>query len=123
MNRYSIKHTIKRVLYLSLSLMFKCTGFPALLNLSRKRNGLIVLMYHKINDIPNNTLSVSTLQFEEQIKYLKENYNVISFEGVMNSINNGYIFPDRSVLLTFDDGYKDNMINAHPILKKYDLFN
>lgn len=100
--------------------MFKYTGFPTLLNLSRKRNGLIVLMYHKINDIPNNTLSVSTFQFEEQIKYLKENYTIISFEGVMNSINNGYVFPDRSVLLTFDDGYKDNRINAHPILKKYD---
>ena len=54
------------------------------------------------------------------IKYLKKNYNVISFKDIINSINNGYVFPDRSVLLTFDDGYRDNLINAHPILKEYD---
>jgi len=118
-NKYFIKHTIKRFLYLSLSLIFKCSGLPILLNLFREKNGLIVLMYHKINDIPNNTLSVSTSLFEEQIKYLKENYTVISLEEVTNYINNGYVFPERSVLITFDDGYRDNLTNAYPILRKY----
>ena len=82
MNKYSLKRKIKYLLYLSLSLFFRYSGLLFIRNLFREKNGLIVLMYHKINDLPNNTLSVSPAEFEEQIKthqsqiiQLKKEYN------------------------------------------------
>ena len=73
-----------------------------------------VLMYHSISDDKSN-LSISPKEFDNQIKYLKESgYNTIKF----NKINDENKHP---VIITFDDGYKDNIINALPILKKYNF--
>ena len=71
-------------------------------------------MYHSISDDKSN-LSISPKEFDDQIKYLKESgYNTIKF----NKINDENKHP---VIITFDDGYKDNIINALPILKKYNF--
>jgi len=74
-----------------------------------------VLMYHSVAE-GDNPLSISPEKFEKQIKYLKENnFKFLTIQD-LEDINN---IPNKSVLITFDDGYKDNFITAIPILKKY----
>lgn len=84
------------------------------------------LMYHHIqpeeeakkNNQTNLTVSPDFL--EKQFQYLQDKkYNVISMENLKNFFDGGEKLPDKPVLLTFDDGYKDNYIYMYPILKKF----
>lgn len=83
----------------------------------------VFLNYHRVlsdeeylkNNRPDNDLIVSSSVFEEQIKYLKNNFNVISINDIEKKLN-----LKKKVVVTFDDGYLDNFENALPILKKYD---
>ena len=80
-----------------------------------------ILMYHMIRDsIPGkkfNSLRVSPKNFEMQIKYLHDNgwYSYTMSQVIEQKT----CLPEKSVVITFDDGYQDNFANAFPILKKY----
>ncbi len=79
-------------------------------------------MYHRIRDdgkMPD--ISVSVENFEKQMAYLKNNFNVISLKSLCRNLKQLQALPVDSVAITFDDGYKDNYLNAYPILKKYQL--
>lgn len=55
--------------------------------------------------------------FERCIKYITRNYETVVFEELMNS---GNIDPRKKyATIMFDDGYKDNIEYAAPIMKKY----
>lgn len=78
-----------------------------------------VLNYHKVDNM-NIALSVSPQEFDEQMRYLAENgYHTISPDQLTGYLKYGRSLPEKPVLITFDDGYHDNYINAYPILKKY----
>jgi peptidoglycan/xylan/chitin deacetylase (PgdA/CDA1 family) len=79
-----------------------------------------ILMYHHIQDVPNNAnsteknLSLSPAKFKEEIKYLSDSgYKTAILSELFNDV------PEKRVILTFDDGYKDLMTNAFPTLKVY----
>ena len=73
-----------------------------------------VLLYHSISD-DNSRMSLKVNIFENQIKYLKNNgYTSINFDEIDQSAK-------KQIIITFDDGYKDVLVNALPILKKYDF--
>ena len=73
-----------------------------------------ILMYHSISKDKSN-LSISPKNFEKQINFLhKLGYKTINFDDIGKKIQ-------KSIIITFDDGYKDNLINALPILKKYNF--
>ena len=80
-----------------------------------------ILMYHMIRDaIPGkkfNSLRVSPENFEKQIKYLYD--NGWSSYTISEAVKRKDALPLKSVVITFDDGYQDNLVNALPILKKY----
>jgi len=84
-----------------------------------------VFMYHHIGPLPEKAdtirkgLTVSSEEFESQVKYLTENgYKMMSLEKFDELRSNSQI-PDKLAILTFDDGYDDNFVYALPILKKY----
>ena len=89
------------------------------------RNGasdarLRVLMYHKVNDLPENPLSVPVAAFDEQLAQLHElDYTVVSLDDVLAHYRDGTALPPRPVLITFDDGYRDNLEHAAPLLQKH----
>lgn len=80
---------------------------------------VMVLNYHKVVD-EHMSLSVPLADFEQHMKWLQEyGYTSITPEDLYEFIVNGRELPEKPVLITFDDGYKDNYTNAYPIMKKY----
>ena len=86
-----------------------------------------VIMYHRVikdeSEKGVHGTYVTVKQFEEQMNYLKKKgYETVTFKDMLN---NGYkkrFDKDKKwIMLTFDDGYKDNYENAFPILKKYNF--
>jgi len=81
---------------------------------------LRVLMYHKINDEPENSVTVPVTLFDEQMAQLGElGYTPVSLDEVLAYYRDGVALSPRAVLITFDDGYRDNLENAVPVLAKH----
>jgi peptidoglycan/xylan/chitin deacetylase (PgdA/CDA1 family) len=81
---------------------------------------LRVLMYHKVNDLWPNPTTVPTSAFDAQMSLLGElGYVPVSLDAVLAHYLRGTPLPAKAVLLTFDDGYRDNLENALPILRRY----
>jgi peptidoglycan/xylan/chitin deacetylase (PgdA/CDA1 family) len=82
-----------------------------------------ILMYHQISDyLGQLPLNVTPSLFEKQIKYLlSRNFKVISLTQLVEYLKGNSTLPPKSVVITFDDGYKNNYLHAYPILKKYNL--
>lgn len=80
---------------------------------------ITALNYHKVDSM-NISLSVLPDDFDRQMAYLKEQgYNTINTDQLFDYMSNGTPLPPNPILITFDDGYEDNYLNAYPILKKY----
>lgn len=81
---------------------------------------LRVLMYHKVNDLSGNPVTVPVSLFEEQMAQVRDlGYAVVGVNDVLDHFSQGTPLPPRAVLITFDDGYRDNLFNAAPILSRY----
>jgi peptidoglycan/xylan/chitin deacetylase (PgdA/CDA1 family) len=81
---------------------------------------LRVLMYHKINDLPGNPTTVPVSLFDEQMSQLRElGYVAVSLDDVLGHYYERRPLPLGAVLITFDDGYRDNLDNALPILERH----
>jgi len=110
-------------------------GFHSLLHLSRideilshavDIEGAIILAYHSVaSDCdkkwidPSNHTPIDI--FEKQMMFLARKRNVISLDSLIVYINEKKTIPRGTVIITFDDGYLDNLTNAAPVLKKYNL--
>jgi peptidoglycan/xylan/chitin deacetylase (PgdA/CDA1 family) len=81
---------------------------------------LRVLMYHKVNDVPGNSVTVPVGHFDEQMAQLGDlGYRPVSLDDVLAHYLEGVPMAERAVLITFDDGYLDNLVNAAPVLRRY----
>ncbi len=82
-----------------------------------------ILMYHRIlnegDEICGENM-VTKEAFERQMKIISEKHNPVSMYELVEGIKNGNL-RRGSVAITLDDGYRDNYMNAYPILKRYDI--
>jgi len=85
-----------------------------------------ILMYHYVSAPPADAdayrrdLSVSPENFEAQLRYLAENgYTAITLTDLTYHLALGYPLPERPVILTFDDGYRDNFLHAYRLLRHF----
>lgn len=84
--------------------------------------GVPVLSYHQVNDEDDNALTIPRAAFEQQMAYLHDNgYHAITPDQLDAYLTEGAPLPEKPVLITFDDGYRDNYENAFPILQKYGM--
>jgi peptidoglycan/xylan/chitin deacetylase (PgdA/CDA1 family) len=81
---------------------------------------LSILMYHKVNDFSDNPTTVPVKVFDGQLARLGElGYNVVDLDAVLDHYTLGEPLPEKAVLITFDDGYRDTLENALPVLQKH----
>lgn len=80
----------------------------------------IILMYHRIAkaDLDPWGLCVSPRHFAEHLEAIKRHFHPLSLHDLCEQCRDGTL-PDRSIVLTFDDGYADNLHTAKPLLEQY----
>lgn len=80
-----------------------------------------ILMYHMVREhiqgAKFNKLRVTPAAFEKQIAWLRmEGFNFVTMQELYEKWGS---HPEKTIAITFDDGYLDNLENAFPVLKKY----
>ncbi|MER3501892.1 MAG: hypothetical protein C4295_10575 [Candidatus Fervidibacterota bacterium] len=82
--------------------------------------GASILCYHRVAHLPESPrrLWVSSERFAEHLDYLVHHCHPLSLADLVRGIQEGRL-PERSVVVTFDDGYADNLWNAKPLLERY----
>jgi len=85
-----------------------------------------ILMYHYISvpppdaDLYRRDLSLAPATFEQQLRYLADNgYTTVTLKDLVYHLALGYPMPERPVILTFDDGYRDNFTHAYRLLRRF----
>lgn len=93
---------------------------------SRYVGEVVCLNYHSVSDSNphrvcplNSSLIVASDCFDQQMRFLAENYRCLSLSQALVQLESGS--DERSVVVTFDDGFKDNLEVALPILERYQI--
>jgi peptidoglycan/xylan/chitin deacetylase (PgdA/CDA1 family) len=85
--------------------------------------GLPVLNYHNISSGNyHDWHNVSTGQLRKHFEYLNKNgYTTIFISELLEHVEQKKPLPAKPVMITLDDGYRDNFINLYPLLKEYNI--
>jgi hypothetical protein len=82
-----------------------------------------IVTYHSVADEHDHlvsNLSLPVALFERQLQHLHaKRFQTVSLYDIHDHLRTGTPLPDRSIALTFDDGYLDNWVHVFPLLKKY----
>ncbi|SHM34692.1 polysaccharide deacetylase family protein [Ruminococcus flavefaciens] len=83
---------------------------------------LPVIMYHSVCEKAPADYIVSPLQLENDLIWLKDHgYTSVSAQQLIDYTNKNGELPQKPVLITFDDGFYNNLSIALPLLEKYDM--
>ena len=78
-------------------------------------------MYHGVDLFQNvdfNYRFISQNNFEKHVQFIKKNYNIIPVDQAFEP---DFINDNKSVCITFDDGYVNNLTYAYPLINEYDI--
>lgn len=120
--RLSLKRRLLYVLHGTLHF----SGIGALYVHTQRIVGAVILMYHSVAPaheagwIDPREHTTPAL-FERQARFLARHRRVVSMTQLVEVIKRGGALPAGTVVITFDDGYLDNLTVAAPILKRYGL--
>lgn len=85
-----------------------------------EQENVTVLIYHKFGEPQYPTTNVSLARFADQMAYLQENnYQVLPLQRMVEMLHSGKPLPDKTVVITIDDGYESIYTGAWPILRRY----
>lgn len=99
-------------------------GLPA--RLPARTLDVPILMYHRIGSVPPGArgpyirgLTVAPLAFAAQMRWLVANgFHAIGERQLLSALEWGGRLPPKPVMITFDDGYRDVLYNAEPVLHR-----
>ena len=116
----------KRKLLLMLQRLIALIGVHRLYSRLAKKQGAVILMYHSVTnsadvDYIDPSYGIDCAVFDKQMAYLSRSCNVIRLAELVLLLDQQQKIPPRTVVITFDDGYLNNLQTAAPILKKYGL--
>ena len=87
----------------------------------RRSAAFPILTYHRVNDDGDPFFSaLPTAVFERQMRHVARNYRVLPLEDLVERLQRGGL-PRNTLAITFDDGYRDNLTHAAPILSRLGL--
>ena len=80
-----------------------------------------IIMYHVIEDSPDNIWEITQSELESDLKYLRDNgFTTIFMQDVIDYVFVGKPLPQKPIVLTFDDGRSCVITHLLPMLDKYD---
>jgi peptidoglycan/xylan/chitin deacetylase (PgdA/CDA1 family) len=84
-----------------------------------KTDSIPILTYHSVDD-SDSVISVSPDNFKKQMRFLwRKGYGTLSLSNAIDCIRRGDSFPSGSLVVTFDDGYRNNYTAAFPVLQEF----
>ncbi len=88
---------------------------------SESEKKIPILCYHRFSDKVNDSMTIKTSAFFEQLRWLKTNgYTVIPLESAIRYLRGEVSkLPDKPVVITVDDGHKSVYFEMAPLVKKY----
>ena len=119
-----------------LSKVFHSTAVPTaqrlgLLSLTRRwlhRRSLTVVMFHRVLPLDSEDCRhaereyvVGTDEFERCLDFFGRHYNVVSLSQVEQAARGSSTLPPHPLLITFDDGWRDNVLHAEPALRRHGM--
>ena len=122
-----MKKIEKIIVILALILLVLILSFVLFIKYNQNTQQVIVLSYHNIisDNVEKDANEYETLtisEFEKQMQYLKDNgYTTISAYELYRWKNKEIEIPEKSVLITFDDGYYSFKYLVQPVLEKYNF--
>jgi len=94
---------------------------------TREAQVIRILAYHRVHDCrqdrteANPDIMIDPGLFAEQIKLLARHYDPVGVDDLRASLDGTKPLPRRAVLVTVDDGYRDFLTQAWPVLKRYSV--
>lgn len=84
------------------------------------KKGLPILMYHKVSRGEEDGITVSAEKLKRQFEFIRrKGYQTLSFEDLSLILKTGRPLPRRTLILTFDDAYRNFNEHALPLLKTF----
>lgn len=120
-------HTnLRRVLRKTVAHALYYSGFLWLLAAVKLRRRVVVLMYHRVLPRDADTFSsdgiiVTRETFARHLRFLKFFFRPLSLDQFTAALLQGEHMPSRGCLITFDDGWHDNVMHALPLLRAHDM--
>jgi peptidoglycan/xylan/chitin deacetylase (PgdA/CDA1 family) len=116
---------VKRLLKYVIAALLHGTGLtgPFLRGGLRRKNACLILGYHGVSGDPPRLLSRghSISNVRDHLRYLSRHLRPVTLEEISGAISRGEAPPAASFAVTFDDGFRNNVIHAIPVLREMDL--
>ncbi len=116
----------KRQVITGLGDLMYWSGLAASYARARRRPAATILMYHSVTagdraQFVDPLWCMDPATFEAQVRFLSRHRRVVSLSDLVRDLAGGGEIAPQTVVLTFDDGYLDNLEVVAPILARYDL--
>jgi peptidoglycan/xylan/chitin deacetylase (PgdA/CDA1 family) len=98
--------------------------WPGLLSLARPAGSVVMLRYQGVTPRPLPVFNRSQLplaEFEQQIEFLASQYSILHLREVIERFNQHKPLPRNAAVLTFDDGFRNVLTTAYPVLERHRL--
>ena len=112
---------------LALQTLYYSGVLAALLRARRKQNAALILCYHGVQEPLKQPFDVSVSKFvtpqafERQMRFLKQNFPIVPLQHVVHRLDAGKPFERMVVVITFDDGYRNTLDHAYPLMERYQV--
>jgi len=111
---------LKELIRTGLSRAIVGTGVASIGRRLFPKNGALILYGHRVQDDDEGDLQgLRPSWFADQMAYLHQHYQFLPLSNLLDCYEQQRPVPKNSVVVTFDDGFRDNFTNAYPILQRF----